>query len=157
MARMPRQVFLALALSCGLALAQQVAFTSRNYVQSPVSIASVESSKEFGFEAVELRNDGISAISAVKFLITVRAEGADDEVADERRVAVNLEPRDAKKVAIGMGSVEGLRQRAKSRKQDAALVIITVEAVEFADGLEWKRTETGVKMDTYPDDVEKRK
>lgn len=153
---MRTQVWLALALSCGMALAQQVAFTSRNYVQSPVSIASVESSKEFGFEAVELRNDGISAVSAVKFLITVRAEGADDEVADERRVAVSLAPRDGKKIAIGMGQVEGLKQRAKSRKQDAALVIITVEAVEFADGSEWKRTETGVKMDTFPDRIQKK-
>ncbi len=148
---------LVLLLTCGIALAQQVAFTSRNYVQSPVSIAWVESSKDFGFEAVGLRNDGISAISAVKFQITVRAEGADDEVADERRVAVNLEPRDSKKVAIGMGGVEGLKQRAKSRKQDAALVIITIEAVEFADGSEWKRTENGVKMDTFPDGIEKRK
>ena len=104
-----------------------------------------------------MRNEGNAAVSAVKFLITVRAEGADDEVADERRVAVSLEPRDSKKIAIGMGHVEGLKQRAKSRKQDAALVIITVEAVEFADGSEWKRTETGVKMDTFQDGIEKKK
>src|ERR1019366_847888 len=143
---------------CGvMAMGQQVAFTSRGYVQSPVSILSLESSKEFGFEAVVLRNGGVAAVSAVKFQVTVRAEGADDEVADERRVAVSLGLRESKKVVIGMGHVEGLRQRAKSRKQDAALVIITVEAVEFEDGSEWKRTENGVKMDTYPDRIPEKK
>ena len=139
-----------------MAAGQQVAFTSRGYVQSPVSILSLDSSKAFGFEAVVLRNDGPAAVSAVKFQITVRADGADDEVADERRVAVNLELRESKKVAIGMGHVEGLRQRAQSRKQDAALVILTVEGVEFEDGSIWKRTENGVKMDTYPDRIEKK-
>jgi len=148
---------LAVMIGCGwLAAGQQVAFTSRGYVQSPVSILSLDSSKEFGFEAVVLRNDGRAAVSAVKFQIAVRAEGADDEVADERRVAVNLGLRESKKVAIGMGHVEGLRQRAQSRKQDAALVILTVEGVEFEDGSIWKRTENGVKMDTYPDRIEKK-
>jgi hypothetical protein len=33
------------------------------------------------------------------------------------------------------------RQQAKSRKQAAALVIITIESVEFQDGSEWKQTE----------------
>ena len=44
------------ALNCGTALGQQLAFTSRTYVQSPVSITSVESSKEFGFDSLVLRN-----------------------------------------------------------------------------------------------------
>ena len=46
------------ALSAGTAVCQQLAFTSRAYVQSPVVISSVESSKDFGFDSVVLRNDG---------------------------------------------------------------------------------------------------
>jgi len=128
------------ALQGGSALCQDLAFTSRKYVQSPVVITSVEPSKEYGFDSVALFNDGQSAISAVHFRITFRA-GGEDEIADERRVAVNLDPRESKRLTIGMAQIEGLKQQAKSRNQAAVLVIITIESVEFRDGGEWKQTE----------------
>jgi hypothetical protein len=128
------------AMNCGTAFCQQVAFTSRTYVQSPVVITSVEPSKEFGFDSVVLRNDGPNAISAVHFQITFRTE-AGDEIADERRVPVSLDPRDSKRVLVGLAQIEAFRQQAKSRKVDSALVILTIESVEFEDGSEWKQTE----------------
>jgi hypothetical protein len=128
------------ALLCGSALCQELAFTSRKYFQSPVVITSVESSKKYGFDSVTLLNDGPGTISAVRFQITFRALG-EDEIVDERRVAVNLEPRDSKRLTIGLAQIEGLRQLAKSRKQASALVIITIESVGFQDGGEWKQTE----------------
>lgn len=128
------------AWQCGSALCQELAFTSRTYVQSPVVITSVEHSKDYGFDSVTLFNDGSNAVSAVHFQITYRA-GGEDEIVDERRAAVNLEPRDSQRLTIGLAQIEGLRQQAKSRKQAAALVIITVESVEFRDGGEWKQTE----------------
>jgi hypothetical protein len=136
------------ALNGGMVFGQQIAFTSRTYFQSPVVITSVEGSKEFGFDSVELRNDGSIAIVAVHFQVIVRT-GTGDEIADERRVTVSLEPRDSKRLVVGLGQIEGLRQQAKSRKQESALVILTIESLEFQNGGEWKQTERdgGVTID----------
>jgi hypothetical protein len=136
------------ALNCGVAFSQQMAFTSRTYVQSPVIISSVERSKEFGFDSVVLRNDAPNPIRAVHFQIVFRS-GAGDEIADERRVAVTLEPRDSKRLIVGLAQIEGLRQQARSRKQASALVILTIESVEFEGGGEWKQTERdrGIPLD----------
>src|ERR1700683_3180139 len=95
--------------TCGAAFCQQLAFTSRTYVQSPVVITSVEASKEFGFDSVAIRNDGPSAVGAVHFQITFRT-GAGDEIADERRVAASIERRDTRLVAVDLGHIEGLKQ-----------------------------------------------
>jgi hypothetical protein len=122
------------------AFGQQIAFTSRTYVQSPVIITSVEGSKEYGFDSVELRNDGPNAISAIHFQIMLRT-GDGDEVADERRVAVSLDSRDTRRIVVGLAQVEGLKQLARSRKLESALVILTIESVEFQDGGEWKQAE----------------
>jgi hypothetical protein len=48
--------------------------------------------------------------------------------------------------------MEGLRQQAKSRKQESALVILTIEAVEFQDGGEWRHAEAerGIPIDPLP-------
>lgn len=129
------------------AFGQELAFTSRADLQSPVVIDSVLSSKEFGFDSVALRNEGPDAISAVRFRIVFRTE-AGDEVADERRVGVSIDSHDGKTARIGLGDVTGLRQLARSRKQASALVILTVESVEFRDGGEWKPKEpqTGIPV-----------
>ena len=130
------------------AFGQQLAFTSRTYVQSPVVITSVEGSNEFGFDSVTLRNDGSNAIVAIHFQITVRT-GAGDEIADERRVAVSLDPRDSRRVVVGLAQIEGLKQQARSRQLESALVILTVESIEFEGGGEWKQTERdrGITID----------
>jgi hypothetical protein len=122
------------------AFGQQLAFTSRSYVQSPVVISSVEPSKEFGFDSIVLRNDSSNTIAAVHFQITFRTD-AGDEIADERRVAVSLDPRDSKRLVIGLAQIEGLKQQARSRKQESGLAILTIESVEFLDGSEWKQAE----------------
>lgn len=136
------------ALNSGTAFSQEVAFTSRTYLQSPVVIASVMPSKEFGFDSIVLRNDGRNTISAIHFQVTFRTS-AGDEIADERRVAVNLEPRESRERVVALGQIEGLMQQARARRQESALVILTIESVEFQDGGEWKQTErdSGVPFD----------
>jgi hypothetical protein len=138
-------------LTCITAFSQQLSFTSRAYIESPVVLTSIESSKEFGFDSVVVRNDGPRPITALHLQVTFRTP-AGDEVADERRVAVNLDQRDIKRLEIGLGDVEGLKQKAKSRKQPSALVILTVESIEFLDGGEWKQTERdrGIPIDPFP-------
>jgi len=142
-----RRAFLVL-LVCAPAFAQQISFTSRVYVQSPVAILAAEASKDFGFDSIALRNDAGQSISAVHFLITFRGE-ADEETADERRVALNLSPRETRTFPVALGDIQGLKQLARSRRQPAALAILTIESVEFADGSEWKQSERdhGAPMD----------
>jgi hypothetical protein len=157
--RLKPHSWLILAWTCGTAFSQQLAFTSRTYVQSPVVITSTEGSKEFGFDWVAIRNDGPSAIEAVHFQITFRT-AAGDELADERRVAASIEPRDTKRLVVDLAQIEGLKQQARSRKQQSALVILTIESVEFQDGTEWKQTErdSGTPLDpTQPVKVLPRK
>jgi hypothetical protein len=138
--RFKLRVCMILIWNCGTAFSQQLAFTSRTYVQSPVVITSVQGSKEFGFDSVAIRNDGPSAVTAIHFQITFRT-AAGDEIADERRVAAGIDPRDTKRLVVGLAHIEGLKQQARSRKQENALVILTIESVEFQDGTEWKQTE----------------
>ena len=122
------------------AFAQQVAFSSRAYVLSPVTIVSFDSSREYGFDSLAIRNDGARRIAAVRVQIMFHSQ-AGDEVADERRVPVDIDPRDTRRCAVAVGHIEGLKQLARSRGQSSALAILTIEAVEFADGSEWKQSE----------------
>jgi hypothetical protein len=141
--QLTRRVWILLTLgvgSGGTVFSQQLAFTSRTYVQSPVVIASVQPSEEFGFGSVVIRNDGPNAIAAVHFQIAFHS-AAGDEIADERRVAVNIEPRDSKRLIVDLAHIEGLKQLARSREQTSALVILTIESIEFREGGEWKETE----------------
>ncbi|HTA46474.1 MAG TPA: hypothetical protein VK789_28720 [Bryobacteraceae bacterium] len=138
------------ALNCGIAFSQQLAFSSRAVLQSPVVVASFQSSKEFGFRSVVLRNDGSQPVKAVYFKVTWRADtDIDEEPAGERRTVVTLEPTTTKQVLIDLGDVEGLTQLVKSRKKRAATVILTIESIEFEDGHEWHNTE----QDGVPSDL----
>jgi hypothetical protein len=42
---------------------------------------------------------------------------------------------------VGLAQIDGLKQQARSRKVESALVILTIESVEFEGGGEWKQTE----------------
>jgi hypothetical protein len=127
-------------LAASSAFAQQVAFTSRAYVLSPVTIISFDSSKEYGFDSVTIRNDGERAIAAIHVEIMFHSE-AGDEVADERRFLLDVDPRETRRFAVAIGQIEGLRQLVRSHRQSSALAILTIESVEFADGTEWKQSE----------------
>jgi hypothetical protein len=127
-------------IAASSAFAQHVSFTSRAYVLSPVTIVSFDSSKEYGFDSLTIRNEGAQAIVALHVQIMFHGE-AGDEIAGERRVQVDVDPRDTRRLAAGMGDIEGLKQLARSRRQSSALAILTIESVEFADGSEWKQSE----------------
>src|ERR1700761_6386752 len=89
------------ALNCGIAFCQQLAFSSRAVLQSPVVVASFQSSKEFGFRSVVLRNDGGRPVKAVQFKVSWRAgTDTEEEPAGERRTVVILEPTATKQVLV---------------------------------------------------------
>jgi hypothetical protein len=77
--------------------------------------------------------------------------GSDDEIADERRIAVRLEPRETKRVTLGLAQSKGLKDRLRSWHRNDGLAILIVEALEFADGTEWKRPhETNTDLPIEP-------
>ncbi len=127
---------LAMAFGGLTAHAQQLAFTSRTHLLSPVVVESIQSSREYGFDSVLVKNDGAEAVLAVRFVITLHSS-AGDEIADERRVSVEIASHEAKRVNTGLGHIKGLRDL-QSEKQKDGLAIISVAAVEFRDGSEWK-------------------
>ncbi len=126
-----------IAAALALASDPELAFTTRNSFDCPVAITSFEQSKVYGFESLRLRNDGDASVAAVELTVTLRTE-AGDEVAEERRVAVELPPHDAKRVIADLGHVEGLGQKLKSARLEKGLAILTVKLVEFADGTSWQ-------------------
>jgi hypothetical protein len=128
----------ALAWSCQSLCAQQLAFTSRAYLQSPMIVESIESSKDYGFESVMVRNDAPETVIAVRLQVTLHSVTG-DEIADERRVPVQVYPRETKRISVGMAQIKGLKDRLRSYRQDDGLAILTIEALEFRDGTEWKR------------------
>lgn len=117
--------------------AQQLAFTSRTHLLSPVVVESIQSSREYGFESILVKNDGPDAVVAVRFVITLHSS-AGDEIADERRVAMEVAAHETKRVETGLGHIKGLQDRLQSERQKDGLAIISVAAVEFRDGSEWK-------------------
>jgi hypothetical protein len=128
----------ALSWSCPNVFAQQLAFTSRAHLQSPVIVESIESSKDYGFESVMVRNDAPDTVIAVRLQVTLHS-AAGDEIADEMRIPVQLPARETKRISVGMAQIKGLKDRLRSYRQEDGLAILTIEALEFRDGTEWKR------------------
>jgi hypothetical protein len=123
--------------SCTLLCGQQIAFTSRVHLQSPVVITSIQESRTYGFDSVMLHADSGGPVRAVRFRVTFKTR-AGEEITDDRRVVVDMESRDHKNVIVDLGHIEGLKQLAKSRQQESGLAVITVSAVEFQDGTVWE-------------------
>ena len=146
--RAPIASILLLTLNSGISFGQHLIFTSRASLQSPITFSSIESSRNFGFDSVLLRNGASDTITAVHFKITL-GPGTDGEVADERRVPVRIEPSASKRVITELGHVESIKQLLKSRNQTAPIVILTIDSVEFETGVEWRQPQDqlGVPLD----------
>ena len=76
-------------------------------------------------------------VRAVRLRVVLRTR-AGEEVTDDRRIGVDLPPLDRKRVVVGLGHIEGLRQKAKSRGEEAGLATISIASVEFGDGSVWE-------------------
>jgi hypothetical protein len=130
-----------------IAFAQQVSFTTRSSIDCPIAVASFVESRVYGFESVLLRNDGDHAVTAVQLRITLRTDSG-EEVVEDRRFAVALQPRDEKRMNGDLGHIQGLTQKVRSAHQEKALAILTVKQVEFEDGSSWQ---TGQPLEGAPD------
>src|SRR5580658_5252461 len=134
------RLLILVAAALALASDPDIAFTTRNSFDCPVSISSFAQSKVYGFESVKLKNDGDASVTAVELTVTLQTD-AGDEVAEERRVAAELQPHDTKSVVADLGHMQGLGQKVKSARQEKGMAILTVKLVEFADGTLWRPKE----------------
>src|SRR5580658_2898837 len=100
-------------------------------------VTSTQESKVYGFESVLLQSDSANPVRAVRLKVTFRTR-AGEEITDERRFVVDMEPRDKKQVVVDLGHIEGLKQKARSREQESGLAILNIAAVEFEDGTLWE-------------------
>lgn len=121
---------------CALVSGQQIAFTSRAHIQCPLIVTSTQESKTYGFESIMLQNDEATPVRAVRFKVTLKT-GAGEEITDDRRIAVDMNAHDHKRLVVDLGHIEGLKQKTKSRQQESALAILTITSVEFQDGTLW--------------------
>jgi hypothetical protein len=119
-------------------LGQQVAFTTRSFIESPIVLSSFAQSKVFGFETVMLMNDGDVPVTAVRLQVAFRTlEG--DEIVEDRRFAVELRPRETKRTLVDLGHIQALQQKlTHGRDATRGLAILSVRMVEFGDGTSWQ-------------------
>jgi hypothetical protein len=110
-----------------------------------VVISSVASSRDFGFQALTLLNDSDKTIDSLRFRVTMK-----DEVVDGGHVFAKLEPGERKSVDVFLGRMQALTQRARELKLDVARAIVTVEAVEFADGSQWNGDQPAQDVPAQP-------
>jgi hypothetical protein len=121
------------AMLCGLsALAQQLAFSTRGDLTSPIRISSVTESKVYGFDSVVVTNDSDQPVAAIRLVVKL---GAD--VVEERRFPVELLPHDARRVTADLGHISSLRQKLGAGHEAKGLAVLSVKQVEFQNGASW--------------------
>lgn len=127
-----RSVALGFFLLSMAAYGQRVVFTMVTPATSPLVIASVASSREYGFQSLTLFNDSDKTIESIRFRVTMN-----DGVVDGGHVFARMERGDRKSVEVFLGRMAAMTQRARELKLEIARAIVTVEAVDFADGTQW--------------------
>ena len=115
---------------------QHLVFTMVTPATAPLMISSVASSRDYGFQSLTLLNDSDKTIESVLFRVTI-----DGELVDGGRVFAVLQPGETKGVNVFLGRMTALLQRARELKLAVARAIVTVDSVDFSDGVQWNRDE----------------
>jgi hypothetical protein len=149
-------IIASLVLGAACLYAGEPAFTTRVSFESPVTVSSFTESKVYGFESVLLENDGEEAVSFVQLMITFRTDSGDEIVAD-RRFQAGIGSRSTKRIIIDLGQKEALRQKMKPGPDSKALAILTIKAIELADGRVWQSETAPLTLDPLvPAGIQKR-
>lgn len=134
----------ALFAAAASAASPYLVFTTRTHPRCPIAISSIAQSKETGFQAMTFHNDSEIAIHSVRLRVTFVADSK-EEMAETADLSVMLDPRQDKRVDVGLGRIRELTQRAGSAR--FATVILFVDSIQFSDGTQWKSDEP-VLMDS---------
>lgn len=135
-----RSVALGFVLSALAAHGQHLVFTMVTPATAPLTISSVASSRDYGFQSLTLLNDSDKTIESVLFRVTINGE-----LVDGGRVFAALQPGETKDVNVFLGRITALVQRARELKLDIARAIVTVDAVDFTDGVPWNSGDQPVR------------
>lgn len=127
-----RSLALGFFLSALAAHGQHLVFTMVTPATAPLTISSVASSRDYGFQSLTLLNDSDKIIESVLFRVTINGE-----LVDGGRVFAPLEPGETKTVNVFLGRMTALIQRARELKLEIARAIVTVDSVDFSDGVPW--------------------
>lgn len=129
---------------------QRLVFTMVTPGTCPLVISAVASSPDYGFQALTILNDSDRAVESIRFKVVLTTVARKDEVADGGHVFVKLEPGDKKSVDVFLGRRSALTQLARELKLHIARAIVTVEAVDFADGTQWTGDPPAVDIPITP-------
>ncbi len=131
------------------ARAQHLVFTMVTPATAPLTISSVASSTDYGFQSLTLLNNSDKTIESVLFRVTINGEPVDGG-----RAFAALEPGETKNVNVFLGRMTALVQRARELKLAVARAIVTVDSVDFSDGVKWNRDEPAAQdIPTRPSPV----
>jgi hypothetical protein len=134
-----RSAALGFLLSAVAAHGQHLVFTMVTPASAPLMISAVSSSRDYGFQSLTLVNDSDKTIESVLFRVTINGE-----VVDGGRVFAALEPGEIKSINVFLGRMTALIQRARELRVGVARAIVTVDSVDFSNGIQWTRDEQPV-------------
>jgi len=129
-----RSAALGFFLSVSVAHGQHLVFTMITPATAPLTISSVASSQDYGFQSLTLLNHSDKTVESVLFRVTINGE-----VVDGGRAFAVLEPGEIKTVNVFLGRMSALLQRARELRLGVGRAIVTVDSVDFSGGMQWTR------------------
>ena len=129
-----------------LAHGQHLVFTTRTHPSCPVLVSAPSESKDYGFQAIRIRNDSRKVIAALQLKVTISTGNAQEEVVDSKLVPITLSPGETRRLEVQLASVQASRQKARALRQEIASVMLFIETAEFSDGGQWNGNEPQVGM-----------
>lgn len=73
-------------------------------------------------------------------VVTLSGAG-DKEQVESVSLAAKLARSESRRVELGLGNLRELYRKAKGIDQEFAVVVLSIESVQFADGAEWRAGE----------------
>ena len=143
-------ILVGILLLPAIAHGQHLVFTMLTHPTCPLVMASISSSRDFGFQSVALRNDSGKAIESIRLRVVLATPRGRDEWVDGGRVFARLEPGDRKEVEVFLGRTQALSQRARELKLGVGRAIVMVESADFSDGTRWTDEEPVVGVPDEP-------
>ena len=132
---------LGLLFGCMLAHGQRLVFTTRTHPSCPVLVSAPSESKDYGFQAIRIRNDSRKVIAALQLKVSISTGASQEEVVDSRLVPITLSPGETRRLEVHLASVQGSKQKARALRQEISSVMLYVESAEFSDGTRWNGDE----------------
>jgi len=118
------------------ASAQQIVFTSRTPLDCPLTIGTIENSKDTGFQFVTLRNDSRQPLLAGTLSVSLLSDSGEETV-ETAAFLLDLQPGESKRVELGMGKIRDITEKIHAAQSRTARAILFVDSIDYSDGERW--------------------